>query len=174
MACGDPGGTKCAGTGIASMAGVMALSEPFFQPHAAGYRPLGQSFSIALPIQTLRGLPCLESFSVVLCVMHIEGPLPPNGVLLCSVVHQSLKRAPRMGPTLCDRCLMGQAVYCSASYESFECLYILFSTGQVLLSTLSWCSACTSVSEGVFLMYPWREMYSTSTCSSTIFQVPFS
>ena len=36
--------------------------------------------------------------------------------------------------------------------------YILFSTGQVLLSALSWCSACTSVSEGVFLMYPWREM----------------
>ena len=28
--------------------------------------------------------------------------------------------------------------------------------GQVLLSTLGWCSACTSVSEGVFLMYPWR------------------
>ena len=27
---------------------------------------------------------------------------------------------------------------------------------KVLLSALSWCSACTSVSEGVFLMYPWR------------------
>ena len=36
---------------------------------------------------------------------------------------------------------------------SFAWLYIFFSTGQVLLSTLSWCSACTSVSEGVFLMY---------------------
>ena len=34
-----------------------------------------------------------------------------------------------------------------------------FSTGQVFLSTLSWCSARTSVSEGVFLMYLWREMY---------------
>ena len=32
-------------------------------------------------------------------------------------------------------------------------LYILFSAGQVLLSALSWCSACTSVSDGVFLMY---------------------
>ena len=41
--------------------------------------------------------------------------------------------------------------------------FIFFSIRQVLLSTLSWCSACTSVSEGVFLMYPWREMYSTST-----------
>ena len=42
-----------------------------------------------------------------------------------------------------------------------------FSTGQVLLSALSWCSACTSVSEGVFLMYSWEEMHSTSTYSST-------
>ena len=47
-----------------------------------------------------------------------------------------------------------------------------FSTGQVLLPTLSWCSACTSVSEGVFLMYPRREMYSMSTYSSAIFISP--
>ena len=39
----------------------------------------------------------------------------------------------------------------------------------MLLSALSWCSACTSVSEGVFLIYPWREMYSTPTCCSAIF-----
>ena len=51
---------------------------------------------------------------------------------------------------------------------SFVWFYIFFSTGQVLLSSLSWCSACTSVSEGVFLMYPWREMYLTSTYCSTI------
>ena len=51
---------------------------------------------------------------------------------------------------------------------SFVWFYVFFSTGQVLLSALSWCSACTSVSEGVLLMYPWREMYSTSTYSSTI------
>ena len=42
---------------------------------------------------------------------------------------------------------------------SFPWFYIFSSAGQVLLSTLSWCSACTSVSEGVSLMYPWREMY---------------
>ena len=53
---------------------------------------------------------------------------------------------------------------------SFSWFYIFFSTGEVLLSALSWCSACTSVSEGVFLMYLWREMYSTSTYSSAIFQ----
>ena len=34
---------------------------------------------------------------------------------------------------------------------SFAWVYIFFSTGQVLLSTFSWCSAFTSVSEGVFL-----------------------
>ena len=51
---------------------------------------------------------------------------------------------------------------------SFVWFYIFFSTGQVLLSSLSWCSACTSVSEGVFLTYPWRKMYSTSTCCSAI------
>ena len=51
---------------------------------------------------------------------------------------------------------------------SFAWFYISFSSHQVLLITLSWCSACTSVSEGVFLMYPWREMYSMSSYSSAI------
>ena len=55
---------------------------------------------------------------------------------------------------------------------SFTWFYILFSTGQVLLSALSWCSAGTPVSEGVFLIYLWREMYSTSTYSSTILFSP--
>ena len=32
---------------------------------------------------------------------------------------------------------------------SFAWVYIFFSAGQVLLSALSWCSACTSMSEGV-------------------------
>ena len=36
---------------------------------------------------------------------------------------------------------------------SFAWFYMFFSAGQVLLFALSWCSACTSVSEGVFLMY---------------------
>ena len=49
---------------------------------------------------------------------------------------------------------------------SFAWFYIFFSSGQVLLFALSWCSAYTYVSEGVFLMYLWREMYSTSTYSS--------
>ena len=53
---------------------------------------------------------------------------------------------------------------------SFAWFYIFFS--KVLLYTLSWCSACTSVSECVFLMNPWKEMYSTSTYSSTILFSP--
>ena len=51
---------------------------------------------------------------------------------------------------------------------SFVWFYIFFPTGQVFLSALSWCSACTSVPEGVVLIYLWREMYSTSTYSSAI------
>ena len=55
---------------------------------------------------------------------------------------------------------------------SFVWVCIFFSTGQVLLSALHWCYACTSVSEGVFLMYLWREMYFTSTYSSAILFSP--
>ena len=36
MACEDPSGAKCAGTRSASAAGVMALSESFFEPLVAG------------------------------------------------------------------------------------------------------------------------------------------
>ena len=45
----------------------------------------GQSFSIAVPVQALRGLPCLGSFSVVQCVRHIERPpwLESYSVDLC-------------------------------------------------------------------------------------------
>ena len=55
---------------------------------------------------------------------------------------------------------------------SFVWVYIFFSTGQVLLSTLSWCSACTSVFEGVFLMYLWREIYSMSIYSCHLVPLP--
>ena len=54
------------------------------------------------------------------------------------------------------------------SYRVFAWFYILFSSGRGLPSALSWCSASTSVSEWVVLMYPWREMYSTSTYSYAI------
>ena len=62
------------------------------------------------------------------------------------------------------------AVFPPSSFilPSFAWVYIFFSAHQVLQSAISWCSACTSMSEGVFLMYPWREMYSTSAYSSAI------
>ena len=72
----------------------------------------------------------------------------------------------RAGPVLLT--LLFFPVRNSFILPSFPWFYIFFSAGQVLLSTLSWCSALTSVSKGVFLMHPWREMYSTSTYSSTI------
>ena len=34
----------------------------------------GQSFSVALPSQALRGILCLGSFFVISCLRHIEGP----------------------------------------------------------------------------------------------------
>ena len=105
LACRDPGGAKCAGTQTSSTIGVMALSVIFWASCSWWSEFLfGQSFSTALPIQALRGLPCLESISIVQCVRHIEGSLwlrsysvdqcirhlkgHPGGVLLCSSVHQ--------------------------------------------------------------------------------------
>ena len=41
---------------------------------------------------------------------------------------------------------------CSFILLNFAWFCIFFSIGQVLLSALSWCSTCTSVSERVFLM----------------------
>ena len=72
----------------------------------------GQSFSVALPVQALRGPPCLGSFFVVWHVRHIEGA-PLGGVLVCRSAHQSLKEAPWVGSYLvvqCIRCLMRQPI----------------------------------------------------------------
>ena len=75
----------------------------------------GQSFSVALPIQALRGLPCLGSLSVVQHDRHREGP-PQAGVQLCRLAHQALKGAPWVGSysvVQCIRRLMGHPLYCS-------------------------------------------------------------
>ena len=76
---------------------------------------------------------------------------------------------PRAGPAVLTTPGFPSSSLLPLSYVWF---YIFFPTGQVLLSTLSCCSACTSVSEGVFLMYSWREMNSTSTYSSVILFSP--
>ena len=59
----------------------------------------GQSLSLALLIQVLRGLPCLGSFSVVRHIRHIEGPtrLGSYSVDWCI---RHLKGHPGRGPTL--------------------------------------------------------------------------
>ena len=59
----------------------------------------GQSFCIALPIQALRGLPCLGSFSVSQHVRHIEG-LPWLGSYYVDWHVRHLKGHPGWGPAL--------------------------------------------------------------------------
>ena len=78
---------------------------------------------------------------------------------------------PRAGPVLVTLLFFSPSSFIPLSFTWF---YIFFSAGQVLLPALSWCSASTSVSEGVFLVYPWRELYSTSTStySTTLFLTP--
>ena len=74
-------------------------------------------FSVAPPIQAVRGLPCLGSFSVVQCHRHLEGA-PLAGVILCRSAHQALKGAPWVGSysvVQCIRHLMGQPFCCSAA-----------------------------------------------------------
>ena len=94
----------------------------------------GQSFSVALPLQALRGLrlgsfsivprlrhiegpPWLGSFSVGRRLRHIEGP-PLAGVLLCRLARQALKGAPWVGSYSVVqgvRPLMGQPLCCSTA-----------------------------------------------------------
>ena len=59
----------------------------------------GQSFSIAPPIQALRGLPCLGSFSVVWHIKHAEGP-PSLASYSLDLHVRHLKGYPGWGPTL--------------------------------------------------------------------------
>ena len=82
----------------------------------------------------------------------------------------SVPRPPRAGPFLLTLLFpplvpLSYRVLCGSLY--------IFSTCHVLLSALNWCSACIFVSECI-LMYPWREMYSTSTYSSAILFSPCS
>ena len=99
LACGDPGGSKCAGTWTASAAEVTALSVFFIASCSWRSEGLfGQSFSIPPPIQALKGLLCLGSFSIVQHVRHIEGP--PNWDPTPDQHWSHLKEHPSWGPTL--------------------------------------------------------------------------
>ena len=67
-------------------------------------RLFGQSFLVAPPVQALRGLSCLGSFSVFQCIRHIEGQ-PLAGVILCSLECQALKGAPWVGSYSVVQCI---------------------------------------------------------------------
>ena len=95
LACGSSASVRaeCEGGAAAWLAGTLAapsvqghrLPPPqsygpirVFIPASCSWRSeglFGQSLSVALPVQALRGLPCLGSFSVVWRIRHIEGPL---------------------------------------------------------------------------------------------------
>ena len=107
-------------------------------------------------------LPQISCFTLTLkCFSSDSDNFPDVG--MGSLPH--LAHLPRAGPILLILLFFSPSSFLLLSFEWF---YIFFSTGQVLLSALSWCSAYTSVSEGVFLMYLQREMYSTSIYTSTI------
>ena len=86
MAFRDSGGAKCAGTRTASATRALSLLESFFEPLIAGDQKasLASLSLVAPPIQALRGLPCLGSFSVVWCIRLTKGhpgwgPTPTDG-----------------------------------------------------------------------------------------------
>ena len=66
----------------------------------------------------------------------------------------------------CGKHLMGQPLYCLAAVAGQVLRRAVYSFPLVRYSCPL--SACTSVSEGVVLMYPWREIHSMSTYSSAI------
>ena len=70
-----------------------------------------QSFSVAPPIQALRGISCLGSFSVVPPIRHIEGP-PWLGSYSVDWRIRHLKGHPGWGPTVvqCVWYLIAQAL----------------------------------------------------------------
>ena len=68
--------------------------ESSFEPVVAGDQKASlASLSPIPPVQALRGLPCLGSFTVIWPVRHIEGATLA-GVLLCRLARQALKGAP--------------------------------------------------------------------------------
>ena len=113
----------------------------------------GKDCLILLPFR----LPPIGCFTPSLKCFSSGSDNCPNVGIRCLLQFPHLLRA---GPVLLTL-LFFPLVSCTWFYR-------FFSAGQVLLSTLSCCSVCTSVYEGVFLMYPWREMHSTSTYSSAI------
>ena len=89
MAYRDSGGTKCAETQTASIAGVMALSESFVEPLVAGNQKVSLA-SLSPQLHPFRHLGGSLAWgpSLLFCMSALRGA-PLAGVLLCSSVHQA-------------------------------------------------------------------------------------
>lgn len=59
-------------------------------------------------------------------------------------------------------------LFLPSSYQVLHGSVCSFLVVRDSLPAVSWCSVTSSASEDVFLMHPWREMYSTSTYFFTI------
>ena len=121
-----------------------------------GYVWLLKDCLILIPFR----LPQISCFTLSFKCFSSDSDNCPNVGIGCLLQFPHQLRA---GPVLLSRLFFPPSSFVLWSFGWF---YIFFPTGQVLLLALSWCSACSSVSEAVFLMYPWREMYSMSTYSS--------
>ena len=124
----------------------------------------GQPFPVAPPIQVLRGLPCMGSFSIVWHIRHIEKP----GI--CG-----------LDPCFSSPTFWGQVQFywtllfsplVPSSYGILHGSVYSFALVRYSCPLSAGVLHAPSVSEGVFLMYSWREMYSTSTYSSAILFSP--
>ena len=91
--------------------------ESSFEPVVAGDQKASlASLSPIPPVQALRGLPCLGSFTVIWPIRHIEGATLAV-FLLCRLARQALKGASWVESyslVQCIRHLMAQSLYFSA------------------------------------------------------------
>ena len=91
--------------------------ESSFEPVVAGDQKASlSSLSPIPPVQALRGLPCLGSFTVIWPIRHIEGATLAV-FLLCRLARQALKGASWVESyslVQCIRHLMAQSLYFSA------------------------------------------------------------
>ena len=130
---------------------IRVLFRAFCSLQAEGL--FGQSFSVAPPIQALRGLPCLApsllfsacrdtegspwlgSYSVDRCVRHLRGTL--RGVLFFSSAHQVFNR-----PDLLFSC----RCWCVRRERLWWWLHLLWVTQQYCFASVTACLSSTGIS----------------------------
>ena len=112
----------------------------------------GQSFSVAPPIQELRGLLCLGSFSVVLGVRHREGP---SWLGSYSVVQ-------------CVRHSRGQPLCCSAAIAAMVLAHPLCMTQQYCLASMAAWLSSTGISRSLLPHIPSVRLSLQSTAALAV------